>query len=307
MGESRTPLSRRRFVGVASAIGALPILGQAPVKAQSTPAAADAAGGVAFPNGINVTRYVGCDGSYEKYRTEGIRLGLIEAFPVNFTDPETGERTGWNTDIVLRALQHSGIENYEFVDGPWESMVPGLQSGRFDLLASDVHVTPERIEIIDFTAPSFWYGDALFVPAGNPANVHSWEDLAGKTVGVGLGTNYAEWLQQRTDLGTLNTYKGPAEMAADLVAGRIDALIAEDSNFTGYLAENQDLPSENVADYVPQSDLSDWTRFGVRIGENEFNNVFSRALIEMLITGETLAILQKYGLGIRNLAAFPGM
>jgi len=105
----------------------------------------------------------------------------------------------------------------------------------------------------------------------------------------------------------LNTYKGPQEMAADLVAGRIDALIAEDSNFTGYLAENQDLPIENVPDYVPQSDLSDWTRFGTRIGDNEFNNVFSRALIEMLITGETLAILQKYGLGIRNLAAFPGM
>ncbi len=306
MEDTSNSVSRRRFVGMASAIGALPIVGRGALPAAAAPARQEE-GGVPFPNGINVTRYTGADGSYEKYRTEGIRLGLIEAFPVNFTDPETGERTGWNTDIVLRALEHAGIDKYEFVDGPWESMVPGLQSGRFDLLASDVHVTPERIEIIDFTAPTFWYGDALFVPAGNPANVHSWEDLAGKTVGVGLGTNYAEWLQQRDDLGTLNTYKGPQEMAADLVAGRIDALIAEDSNFTGYLAENADLPIENVPDYVPQSDLSDWTRFGTRIGDNEFNNVFSRALIEMLITGETLEILKKYGLGIRNLAAFPGM
>jgi polar amino acid transport system substrate-binding protein len=305
MEEMKNSVSRRRFVGIASAIGALPLVGRSSL-AVAAPARQEESG-EAFPNGINVTRYTGADGSYDKYKSEGIRLGLIEAFPVNFTDPETGDRTGWNTDIVLRALEHAGIDKYEFVDGPWESMVPGLQSGRFDLLASDVHVTPERIEIIDFTAPTFWYGDALFVPAGNPANVHSWEDLAGKTVGVGLGTNYAEWLQQRTDLGTLNTYKGPQEMAADLVAGRLDALIAEDSNFTGYLAENPDLAIENVPDYVPQSDLSDWTRFGTRIGDNELNNVFSRALIEMLITGETLAILQKYGLGIRNLAAFPGM
>jgi polar amino acid transport system substrate-binding protein len=306
MEDTKQPVSRRRFIGVASAIGALPIVGRSSPTAAAAPARQEESG-EAFPNGINVTRYTGADGSYAKYKSEGIRLGLIEAFPVNFTDPETGDRTGWNTDIVLRALEHAGIDKYEFVDGPWESMVPGLQSGRFDLLASDVHVTPERIEIIDFTAPTFWYGDALFVPTGNPANVHSWEDLAGKTVGVGLGTNYAEWLQKRTDLGTLNTYKGPQEMAADLVAGRIDALIAEDSNFTGYLAENPDLPIENVPEYVPQSDLSDWTRFGTRIGDNEFNNVFSRALIEMLITGETLEILQKYGLGIRNLAAFPGM
>ncbi len=306
MNDPRDAVGRRRFVGMASAFGALPIVGAMPHGAV-TKAAAQESGGEPFANGINVTNYVGGDGSYEKYRDEGVRLGLIESYPVNFTDPETGERTGWNTDIVLRALEHAGITEIEFVDGPWESMVPGLQSGRFDLLASDVHVTPERVEIIDFSAPAFWYGDALFVPEGNPANIHSWEDLAGKTVGVGLGTNYAEWLQERTDLGTLNTYKDTAQMAADLVAGRVDAAIAEDTNFTAYLGQNPDLPIENVTDYVPQSDLSDWTRFGIRQGENDFNNVFSRALIEMLITGEMLEILEKYGLGMRNLAAIPGM
>jgi polar amino acid transport system substrate-binding protein len=303
MDQASSVVSRRRFAGMAAAMGALPIVGALPPAA----AARQEASGEAFPNGINVTNYVGGDGSYQKYRDEGVRLGLIEAYPVNFTDKETGERTGWNTDIILRALEHAGLTNYEFVEGPWESMVPGLQSGRFDLLASDVHVTPERIEIIDFTAPAFWYGDALFVPAGNPANVHSWEDLAGKTVGVGLGTNYAEWLQERTDLGTLNTYKDTQQMAADIVAGRVDAVIAEDTNFTAYLSQNPDLPIENVPDYVAHSDLSDWTRFGIRIGENDFNNVVSRALIEMLINGETLEILEKYGLGMRNLAAIPGM
>ena len=178
MSQSRMPLSRRRFVGMASAIGALPIVGQVPVKAEATPPAGAAAGSVAFPNGINATDYVGGDGSYARYRDQGLRLGLIEAFPVNYT--ENGQRTGWNTDIVLRALEHSGLTKYEFVEGPWESMVPGLQSSRFDLLASDVHVTPERIQIIDFSAPVFWYGDGLFVPKGNQANVHTWADLAGK-------------------------------------------------------------------------------------------------------------------------------
>ena len=126
---SNSAVSRRRFVGIASAVGALPILGRSALGAAAAPAMQEVAG-EAFPNGINVTRYTGADGSYEKYRTEGIRLGLIEAFPVNFTDPETGERTGWNTDSVLRALAHCGIDKIEYVDGPWDSMVPGLQSGR---------------------------------------------------------------------------------------------------------------------------------------------------------------------------------
>jgi polar amino acid transport system substrate-binding protein len=303
MDDTNSPVSRRRFVGMASAMSALPILGSLPraAAAQGTPAA----GSEAFANGINATDYVGGDGSYQKYVEEGLRLGLIEAFPVNYT--ENGKRTGWNTDIVLRALEHSGITKYEFVEGPWESMVPGLQSSRFDLLASDVHVTPERIQVIDFSAPVFFYGDALFVPKGNPANVHTWEDLAGKKVGVVLGVNYAEWLQKRTDLGGLNTYKDNTQMATDLASGRIDAAIAEDANMTAYLAQNPNVPIESVPDYVPQSDLSDWTRFGIRKGENDFNDVFSRAITEMLINGEILAILKKYGLGLRNLTAMPGM
>ena len=303
MEDTNSALSRRRFAGFASALAAAPLFGLSPRAAL----AAQDATGEAFPNGIDVTRYVGGDGSFQKYHDEGIRLGLIEAYPVNFTD-DTGKRTGWNTDIVMRALQHIGIgeDKVEFVEGPWESMVPGLQSGRFDLLASDVHVTPERIEIIDFTLPVFWYGDALFVQKGNPANLHSWDDLAGKNVGVVLGTNYAEWLQQRTDLGALNTYKDTTQMAADLVAGRIDAAIAEDTNFTAYLAQNPDIPIEAVPDYVAKSDLADWTRFGIKIGDNDFNNVLSRALAEMFINGETLAILEKYGLGMRNLTAITG-
>jgi ABC-type amino acid transport substrate-binding protein len=303
MEDTQSAVSRRRFVGIASAMGAVPLLGLSPRAAL----AAQDASGEAFPNGIEVTHYLGGDGSYQKYRDEGIRLGLIEAFPVNFTDAD-GKRTGWNTDILMRALEHIGIgeDKVEFVEGPWESMVPGLQCGRFDILASDVHVTPERIGIIDFTTPVFWYGDALFVQKGNPANVHTWEDLAGKKVGVGIGTNYSEWLQERTDLGALNTYKDTTQMASDLLAGRIDAAVAEDTNFTAYLAQNPDIAIEAVPDYVAQSDLSDWTRFGIKMGDNDLNNVLSRALSEMFINGETLEILKKYGLGTRNLTAMTG-
>jgi ABC-type amino acid transport substrate-binding protein len=264
------------------------------------------AAGRPFANGIDPATYVGGDGSYARYAKDGVRLGLIEAFPVNYTDP-SGKRTGWNTDLVLAALERSGITKHEFVEGPWETMVPGLQSSRFDLLASDVHVTPERVKIIDFTIPIFWYGDALFVPAGNPAKIHSWADLAGHKVGAGVGTNYAEWLQKRTDLGDLVLYKGNPEGAADLAAGRVDAYLGEDTNFVAFLKQNPNLPIEAAQGYVPHSDLSEWTRFGIRKEDRDFNAVLSRAFAEMYIDGTTLGILKNYGLGERNLFAIPGM
>ena len=185
-------------------------------------------------------------------------------------------------------------------------MVPGLQSGRFDLLTSDVHVTPERIKIIDFSVPAFWYGDALVVIKGNPGGLTTWDSFAGKKIGSLLGVNYTDWLAARTDLASHQIYKDTQTAVADLVAGRIDGFVVEDSNFTGFLAQNPDVPVEFVADYIPQSDLADWTRFGFRLEDKDMNNVFSRALAEMFIDGTTLEILRKYGLGERNLFVVKG-
>jgi polar amino acid transport system substrate-binding protein len=301
MSESEFTINRRAMLQMAAAAGSVPL-----VEWTAGPAYADTAA-PAFANGIVPSSYVGGDGSYAKYVKNGIRLGLIETFPVNFVDKATGKRTGWNTDIVLAALDKCGITKIEFVEGPWESMVPGLQSARFDLLASDVHVTPQRIEIIDFSTPVFWYGDILVVPKGNPAGLTTWESLAGKRIGSALGVPYTDWLSARADLKDHPIYKDNQTAATDIAAGRIDGYIAEDANFTGFLAQNKELPVEIVASYLPHSGLTEWTRFGIRKEDKDFNNVFSRAISEMFIDGTTLAILQKYGLGQRNLFVIPGM
>jgi ABC-type amino acid transport substrate-binding protein len=308
---SKTSFTRRQFVRFAAVVGAIP-LGVRTAAAVAIPAsAALAAPAVAlanttpFSNGIDASTYTGGDGSYARYVSNGIRLGMVEEYPVNFTD-SGGQHTGWNTDLVMAALNHVGIGKVDYVIGPFQTLIPGLQSSRFDLLASDVHVTPQRIQVIDFTAPVFWYGDTLAVPQGNPANLHSWDGLAGHVVGVGIGNNYAEMLQQRSDLGDLKLYQDNAAMASDLVAGRIDAAVVEDTNFVAFLNQNP-LPIDIVGDYVPHSDLADWTRFGVRKEDRDLNNVLSHAFEEMRIDGTNLTILKKYGLGERNLTAMRGM
>ena len=269
-------------------------------------ASAQANAGIAGANGINPADYVGGDGSYQRYLQEGIKLGF-QPNPGNAADPAPGTPSGWNTDIVLEALKRVGISKYEFVAGPWETMVPGLQSSRFDMLMSDVHVTAQRVQIIDFTIPVYWYGDVLVVPKGNPANVHSWADLAGKRVGVVRGYNYADMLAKRTDLGALVQYPDDFSAVTDTASARVDALIAGDANFVALKRKNPDLQVDVVNDYLPQSDASDWTRYGIRKGENDLNNVVSHALAEMFIDGTTLSILRAYGFGTRNLFIVKGL
>src|SRR5262249_23594079 len=96
-------LARRAVVRLA---GTLPFAGLGLAAVARRAAAAAPAAGQPFANGINPASYVGGDGSYARYAKDGIRLGLIEAFPVNYTDP-SGKRTGWNTDLVVAALERS--------------------------------------------------------------------------------------------------------------------------------------------------------------------------------------------------------
>src|SRR5262249_33546119 len=151
----------------------------------------------------------------------------------------------------------------------------------------------------DFSYPVFWYGDILVVQKGNPSGVSTWDSLAGKTVGSALGVPYTDWLNERKDLKGHQVYKDNQAAVTDLLARRVDAYVAEDATFTGFMTQNQGLPVEIVSSYIPHSGLSAWTRFGFRIEDKDMNNVFSRALSEMFIDGTTLGILKKYGLGER--------
>src|SRR5207248_1756753 len=141
MSDATSSVTRRQFVRLAAVASALPLVGgRAAAAALAGGAALIApamalASGTPFSNGIDASNYAGGDGSYARYAKDGIKLGLIEAYPVNFTD-DSGKRTGWNTDMVMAALGHVGIGNVEFNIGPFQTLVPGLQSSRFDLLAS---------------------------------------------------------------------------------------------------------------------------------------------------------------------------
>jgi len=292
----------------------------APVAATSAPAAAPttaaagpaptAAPGATPAGALPATVFgiepgVGGDGSFDRVKQNGIKLGITNDQPYNWHPEGSQERKGIDYDIISEAMKRLGIDKIEFVEGPWESMVPGLQSGRFDVLVTNIHKTEARVKVIDFTTPVYFYSDWLVVQKGNPKNLHKWEDLKGHSVGAIRGENYVDWLNKRGDLAEVKTYKTFDEEIADLAAGRVDAVIGDEPVYAWYLKQHPDYPIEIVPDYVPQSSLSDYTRFGIRKGDNDLNNMLSRTLDEMRADGTLLQLLQRYGLTQRALTLMP--
>ena len=297
---SRDEVTRRDVIK-----GAVTLAGAAATGALTLAATADAqAQQITLESGVRLA-HQGGDGSYKRALEQGITFGITNDAPYNWTDPATSKRRGIDYDITMAAAERLGITKISYSEGPWASMVPGLVSKRFDYLITNIHLTEKRLEVIDFTIPAYFYADWLIVQKGNPKNLSTWDSLKGHTVGALRGENYVDWLDKRKDLAGTKVYKDFDEEIQDLGAGRVDAIIGDQPVYAWYLKAHPEAQIALVKDYVPQSDLSDWTRFGVRKDDNDLNNAFSQAIAVLHADGTLAAIMERYGLTGQNLSIWP--
>ena len=73
----------------------------------------------------------------------------------------------------------------------------------------------------------------LIVKAGNPKNIHSPNQLKGLVVAVQAGTKYEEYLKAlKAKIGfTLQSYPGDNDAVAQVLLGRADAVLTQDTSF----------------------------------------------------------------------------
>ena len=108
-------------------------------------------------------------------------------------DATTNEVSGIDVEIVNAALDWAGITKRKYEIITVEARVPSLLSKRVDVVATNIHVTPDRVKVIDFSGPGWWYGPTIIVPKGNPKKITSFDDLKGKQVGAIAGTSQDEY------------------------------------------------------------------------------------------------------------------
>ena len=108
------------------------------------------------------------DGSYTRAVNDGITLGFSQNPPEAILDEQTKQPSGIDWEINKAVLDWMGVKNIKLVWMPWESQVPALLSKRTDVIAGNIHHTPERDKVISFSGPAYWYGPVILVAKGNP-------------------------------------------------------------------------------------------------------------------------------------------
>jgi len=169
----------------------------------------------------------------ERLQAAGVvRVGYANEAPYAYRDTATGTLTGEAPEIARAVLAELGITAVEGVLTEFGSLIPGLQAGRFDMIAAGMYITPARCAQVAFSNPTYSIGEALIVPTGNPLDLHGYADLRDApdaTIGVVIGaieSAYAAGVG--IDAARIVTFPDPPSAVAGVRAGRVSAYAATD-------------------------------------------------------------------------------
>jgi polar amino acid transport system substrate-binding protein len=219
--------------------------------------------------------------------------------PTTFLAEDNQTPIGLNPDVARLVAKKLDLK-LKFVDTKFDTIVPGLDGGRYDFTATTMSKTEERLEVLDMI-DYFRAGNSVAVAAGNPLNL-SVETLCGKNIAVTQGST-----GQLKRLPALSeqtcTSKGQPEINAvtlpnvqealtQLHSKRIDGVLY-DTTSLGW-AEKQQPNSFTIIGRVNVGS-SDVTAIGLKKG-SELVPAMQAAIQSVLETPEYKQSLETWGL-----------
>lgn len=217
-----------------------------------------------------------------------LRIAMEGTYPpFNFKDARTGELTGYDVDVARLLAAKLGLKP-EFVSTEWAAILAGLGAGKYDVIISQVGITPKRLEAFDFSEPYTYSSPQLIVRKDERAQYATLADLKGKKLGVGQGSVFEQQAKAVAGI-TVKSYPAAPENLQDLAVGRIDAAL-NDSLMVAYLLSNSKLPIKAGAR------VGNVERMGIPFqkGNPQFKAALNKALAEAGADGSLKKISVKW-------------
>src|SRR5471032_297550 len=153
-----------------------------------------------------------------------INVGLEGTYPPFSYVDDNGKLAGFEVEFSEALAKELGV-TAKLQPTKWDGILAALESKRLDVVINQVTISEERKKKYDFSEPYTVSGIQALVLKKNEdkLNIKSAADLAGKKVGVGLGTNYEQWVRANVPGADVRTYDDDPTKFADLNNGRTDA------------------------------------------------------------------------------------
>ncbi|MEQ8762348.1 MAG: ectoine/hydroxyectoine ABC transporter substrate-binding protein EhuB [Planctomycetota bacterium] len=246
----------------------------------------------------------------ERLREAGVvRVGFANEAPFGYLDTRSGRVTGEAPEIARVLFEKLGIAEIDPVVTEFGSLIPGLQAGRFDVIAAGMYITPERCAQIAFTNPTYSIGESFLVRSGNPESLHSFEDVARSDtarLGVVGGTVEHDYAR-KTGVPEDRIIIQPDNAAGldGLRTDRIDALAVTQLTARDLLEKIGGSEIEIAAPFedpiIDGSSVRGFGAFGLRQEDRDLLNAINRELESLIGSEEHLELIESFGFSKDNL------
>ncbi len=209
-----------------------------------------------------------------------VRLGTEGAYPpYNFIN-DAGEVDGFERELGDELCTRAEL-TCEWVTNDWDSIIPNLVSGNYDVIIAGMSITAERDEVIDFSDPYTQPDPSAFLAAMEGV------DLESGVVAAQTGTIQASHVASTG--ATLLEFATPDETISAVKNGEADAVLADKA----FLLPIADADAElNIVgeDLL----LGGGIGLGVRESDAKLKDTLSAAIQSMKDDGSLNALIEKW-------------
>jgi polar amino acid transport system substrate-binding protein len=210
-----------------------------------------------------------------------VRLGTEGAYPpFNFIN-DAGEVAGFERDVGDELCKRAAL-TCEWVTNEWDSIIPNLQSGNYDVIIAGMSITEERDKIIDFSQNYF--------PPAASAYVALTADADTKTgiVAAQVSTIQSGYVAESG--ATVLEFATPDETIAAVRNGEAVAVFADKDFLAPIVAE-----SNGELMFVGEPvQLGGGVGLGLRESDTELKGKFDAAIQSMKDDGSLNALIEKH-------------
>ena len=205
-----------------------------------------------------------------------------------FENLENGEVVGIEVDIMKLISEKLGVElKIEQMD--FESVLPGVQTGKYDIGMSGISVDAERAKNTLFTDPYCMAAQAIVVKEGS--TVKSKADLAGKKIAVQTATTAETFCMGEGY--TVQAYNNNNDAQLALTTNKVEAWVIDDLTAKEmvdlYNAENDD-----KLVILDEAMTSEPYAFAFCFGSEDLVAEINTILGELVDDGTVKSIFDKY-------------
>lgn len=245
----------------------------------------------------------------DRIKEEGkVTVGVANERPYGYQTSD-GEVTGVAPEIAKAIFEDMGVETVDSEVTEFGSLIPGLQAERFDLVTAGMDIRPERCEEADFGDIEIRYGEGMAVQAGNPKDLHSYEDIAANPdvkVSIMAGANQFDFLKA---LGVkeeqIETADSISSNISAVASGRVDATVMTEATLNEAVASADPSKVEKADPFTqPVIDGESVLSYGAaafRKGDDELREAYNEGLQKLKDSGKLLEIFEEFGFSEDNL------